>query len=455
MGKELNKNKVLATLLILILLGLLVGMVWYDRQQRAALESKASQEIQPVQTQVAMDEQSESLNTDLTSGEGSTESNSGEFPFQGLNMKETPQTFEGQTGVVKIRSFGGLQTVTDLTNLTNVTSDSYTREIERLQSLGLSIETNESNGIDYSLIFDYMAPYLNYADITMAQLGMPVAYPQLPQSNGETMNAPRALLAQLSAMGVDILSTASQHSLDKGNQGIIATLNNIEDNNMEAIGTSKNTDSVNTPLIKDINGVKVGFLSYTSVMDETVTEEDQALLINTTNNIDFELIRQYADENDALVVTIQHDADVSQEDRTALYQSLSDAGVSVIIGNNLVDVQPIEWINGDQTVAIHSQANMMAEGVVSTLVEFGFQKEADGIVKILVPKVMPMVFSKLEDSEYLKLAPLADAMYFKFGSSQTEWQDFVDQIQSVSTDLEVYSHLESNLFNEDQDNFRE
>ncbi len=459
MGRELNKNKVLATLVIIILLGLLVGMVWLDRQQRSAQEANSDQEINQVNISEEgqdSDEPEKEMETAQTEVDSSGDIKN---LYQGLTRKANEEEFTPQKNNVKLRTIGGVQLVEGLSEFANVNADIYKQELARMQELGIDKERSSVNGIDYSLMFDLINDYVAYADVTVAQLGMPVAYPQLPQSEGQILNAPKAILANLQEMGVDVIATANQHALDKGSQGIIATLNNIKDQGMEAVGTSKSIDSANAPLIKEINGLKIAFLSYTSDPDGQLLPVGQEFLMNTTNSIDTEAIKQLADESDAVVVNIQHHYDTSEEDRSALYQTLSDAGVKLILGNNLSDVQPMEWINDKQTLAIHSQSNLLgqsdADATVAGIVEVEFNRESDGTVKIQTPKIMPTVIARTKDSDILKVAPLADSEFYGIDVDKGLWDSIVKELESLHAELEIVTHLESVINEQDIDNFRQ
>ena len=61
-------------------------------------------------------------------------------------------------------------------------------------------------------------------------------------------------------MGVDVLSTANNHSLDKGYSGIVRTLDVLDEAGISHMGTYRSLEEQNKILIKDVNGIKFAFL---------------------------------------------------------------------------------------------------------------------------------------------------------------------------------------------------
>ena len=64
-------------------------------------------------------------------------------------------------------------------------------------------------------------------------------------------------------MGIDIINTANNHSLDYGFRGIESTINNIHEAGLANVGTYKTQEDSSKILIKDVRGIKIAFLAYT------------------------------------------------------------------------------------------------------------------------------------------------------------------------------------------------
>ena len=82
-------------------------------------------------------------------------------------------------------------------------------------------------------------------------------------SNYPRFNSPDELAYDLSEMGLDALSTAGNHCLDKDFSGLSNTIDVLDKANISHTGTFKSENERDTILLKDVNGVKIAILSYT------------------------------------------------------------------------------------------------------------------------------------------------------------------------------------------------
>ncbi|WP_292266476.1 CapA family protein [Butyricimonas sp.] len=94
-------------------------------------------------------------------------------------------------------------------------------------------------------------------------------------------NTPDAFAESLAKSGIGMVTTATNHSLDRGVNGLLRTLDILDDNEIEHTGTFRGL--TNNVYIKEIKGMKIGFVSYTygTNTHETniiLTEEQKCLL---------------------------------------------------------------------------------------------------------------------------------------------------------------------------------
>lgn len=116
---------------------------------------------------------------------------------------------------------------------------------------------------DFSHVFTNIADQLQSADLTIGNLETTFAGSERGYSSYPTFNTPDALAVNLRALGFDVLSTANNHSLDKGFSGLSRTLDVLDENGISHMGTYATEEASNEILIKDVNGVKIAMLSYT------------------------------------------------------------------------------------------------------------------------------------------------------------------------------------------------
>ena len=118
-------------------------------------------------------------------------------------------------------------------------------------------------GYDFSYVFSDIKDYVQNADIAVGNLETTFAGAERGYSNYPTFNTPEALAGNLREMGIDLLSTANNHSLDKGYSGLESTLSFLEQEGIAHTGTYTSQESQGTPVIQNVNGINVAFLSFT------------------------------------------------------------------------------------------------------------------------------------------------------------------------------------------------
>jgi poly-gamma-glutamate synthesis protein (capsule biosynthesis protein) len=115
----------------------------------------------------------------------------------------------------------------------------------------------------YDSVFTRMKEVFAYADFVIANLEVTLGgepYTGYPQ-----FSSPDNLVDGLMNAGVDVLVTANNHSVDRGKDGIVRTINVLNSKGIPHTGTfldSAQRDTVN-PLIVEKNGFRLGLLNYT------------------------------------------------------------------------------------------------------------------------------------------------------------------------------------------------
>jgi poly-gamma-glutamate capsule biosynthesis protein CapA/YwtB (metallophosphatase superfamily) len=113
--------------------------------------------------------------------------------------------------------------------------------------------------------FDFTRPILRDADITVGQLERPISEKsQIYRSRAEVR--PQRLAKVLADTGFNIITFASNHTMDAGDDGLFETISILKENNIKVIGVGKNIEDARKPAIIECKGTKFGFLDYCSVM---------------------------------------------------------------------------------------------------------------------------------------------------------------------------------------------
>ncbi len=200
---------------------------------------------------------------------------------------------------------------------------------------------------DFSHVFSNIADKLQSADLTIGNLETTFAGSERGYSSYPTFNTPDALAVNLRAIGFDVLSTANNHSLDKGFSGLSRTLDVLDENGISHMGTYASEEDRNEILVKDVNGVKIAMLSYTYGTNGIPVPSGKEFCINLIDKdkIKSDLDKAKALEVDLITVNMHWGAEyrlkptTEQED---LADFLFKNGVDLIFGSHPHVLEPME-----------------------------------------------------------------------------------------------------------------
>ncbi|MBO5183114.1 MAG: CapA family protein [Bacilli bacterium] len=192
---------------------------------------------------------------------------------------------------------------------------------------------------------------------------------------GYSFCAPEFVAEQIKNLGMDVMSTANNHSNDRGQAGRISTINHLKNNfKILPVGTYNETRDITKNIITK-NDIKFGFLSYTYGTNEYVPYElrySLGLYRNPdTNTITEEYKEQIKNEvnklkemTDCVIVMIHWGNEftfIPNQEQETLAQYLNSLGVDIIIGNHSHSIQPIKWIgNEHKTLVYYSLGNFVS-----------------------------------------------------------------------------------------------
>lgn len=207
--------------------------------------------------------------------------------------------------------------------------------------------SSTSKDYDFSNVFKNIKSKIVNADVAIGNLETTFAGPQRGYSGYPTFSTPDALAYNLKDLGIDLLSTANNHCMDKGYTGLTRTLDILDKAKIEHAGTSRSEDEQNTVKIKDVNGIKIAFLSYTYGTNGITVPSDKKYAVNM---IDKELIKKHLDlakeQNPDLICVNMHWGIEYQlkenKEQDNLADFLFENGVDCIFGSHPHVLQPME-----------------------------------------------------------------------------------------------------------------
>lgn len=124
----------------------------------------------------------------------------------------------------------------------------------------------EAGGVrahDFRPLFADVADRIAAADLAVCHLETPLTDDRSAISGYPRFNGPAGLADDLVAIGYDACSTASNHALDNGWMGVLATLAILDAAGLPQSGMASSEESASEPLLLDAAGITVGFVSAT------------------------------------------------------------------------------------------------------------------------------------------------------------------------------------------------
>jgi poly-gamma-glutamate synthesis protein (capsule biosynthesis protein) len=142
--------------------------------------------------------------------------------------------------------------------------------------------------------------YLRGADLTLANLENPVIRDAVWHPEDTTFTGDLRLLPILEQAGIDGVTLGNNHILDAGTSGIRETIVHLEEAGIAHAGAGMDLAEAREPMIFDLDGTKVGVLSYLGVPSydwawATETAPGTAPLLTDVMREDVERLRSRVD----------------------------------------------------------------------------------------------------------------------------------------------------------------
>jgi Bacterial capsule synthesis protein PGA_cap len=315
----------------------------------------------------------------------------------------------------------------------------------------------EAQGYDY--LFDRVRPFLKAADLAYTNFDGAMLEGS-PTSGYPNFNYSPKLAAALKSAGIGVVSTANNHILDRGPEGLDATLSVLQHNGILQHGTvaSQAGGQPHSPYLpitvtRDGANVKIAFLSFSwgtnGIPDayqqvNLLWESDEYGQQGGVRQSVLDAIAQARRESDLVVVAVhwgyeyQFYPDAAQIEGA---QRMAAAGADIILGAQPHTLQPVDILDtgGHKTLVIYSLANFLAsqgafqaESFSATSVIFyvGFVRQADGRVRVTGYRYLPTIH--VDDDT--RPAPIAsDASADVIAHVRLEMRDF-DGARQVAPD---------------------
>ena len=257
---------------------------------------------------------------------------------------------------------------------------------------------------DFKPMLEYIKPISSKYDISYYNQETILGGADLGYSNYPMFNSPDAVGDAFIDAGFNLVSLATNHTMDMGETGVRHSVNYwSKQNNVIWDGQRISQEERDKVRIYECNDIKYAFFSYTTWTNGLETPEGKDYLNNVYSSEkvrnDIEKIKNQVD----VIIVAMHWGDeystsVSME-QEEIANYLSSLGVQLIIGTHPHVVEPVQYINDGKTLVIYSLGNFISDQV-------GIERLTGLMMEVTINKVVK------EDSVSVTVDnPRADLIY--------------------------------------------
>ncbi|MCM3691255.1 CapA family protein [Neobacillus niacini] len=300
------------------------------------------------------------------------------------------------------------------------------------------------NGTQYNFnpIFENVKSILETPDVLTANQESMLGGVEIGVSSYPMFNSPHEVANALVDSGVDIVSMANNHTLDKGERGILSATDYLNSIGLPHVGSFLNQEDRQKLRIIHKNGIKLAFLSYTYGTNGIPIPDGKDFLVNLINrDLMSDEISRAKKEADVVIMSIHWGNEyqrIPTDEQKDLANYLANEGVDIIFGSHPHVLQPMEWIDtgdGRKTFVIYSLGNFIS-GQVRDYKDIGGMATVEitkhisntgNSIELSNPAFYPTFVSSQRNKNY-QVVPLENAGSFGMQNAADKYQEIIDHM---------------------------
>ena len=265
---------------------------------------------------------------------------------------------------------------------------------------------------DFTGVFAPVAGLIGAADLAVCHLETPVAPPGGPYRGYPSFAVQSEIVDALAGAGYDLCSTASNHSLDDGFDGLTRTLDALDAAGIAHTGTYRTEQESGQPALVDVDGVTVGLVAATFSLNGVPLPAGREWSVDLAAVPDVDGMLAAAARARAagaqIVVAALHCCQEYRHDPTgtqvtAAEALLASSDVDLVLGHHAHVVQPFERIAGEWVA--YGLGNHLAEHATrghatedSVAARFTFTRGPDGRFAVTRAEAVPLTIELGDDA---------------------------------------------------------
>ena len=283
------------------------------------------------------------------------------------------------------------------------------------------VDARKNDGsYDFKPMIDLIKPISSSYDLAYYNQETILGGASIGYSHYPRFNSPQEVGDAMIDAGFDLVSLATNHTMDRGEVGVLNSVNYWKSRpNMITSGQWESYEDRNTVRIYEKNNIKYAFFSYTTLTNGLNTPAGKDYLSNVYSDekarVDIEKVR---DQVDVVMVAMHWGTEYSlgvSNEQTRIANYLSELGVDLIIGAHPHVVEPVEYINNGKTFVIYSLGNFISG-------QIGVEKLTGLMMEVTIKKHV----DEQGNSSVSVINPKADLIYTRYflNSSKRDFEVF-------------------------------
>lgn len=308
-----------------------------------------------------------------------------------------------------------------------------------------------AEGYDFMPMLEQVTPYIGNATITFANQETMIGGVEHGLSTYPAFNSPTEVGDALKKIGVNIVSLANNHTLDRGEEVIQSALNHWEAIDMMYVGAYQDElDRDEVRIIETAEGISVAFLAYTYGTNGIPVPSGKEYLVNL---IDKEIIKEdlatAKAKADVTIISLHFGNEYERmpsEEQKELVQFVVDEGVDVVLGHHPHVLQPVEWVTGkegNKALVAYSLGNFLSGQdklyrQIGGILKFTITKTTqsnDVTIEIHSPTFLP-TFNASDNELNYRVLPLYELTDDVLPNAEQHYQEIKEHMTQWMAELE-------------------
>lgn len=209
---------------------------------------------------------------------------------------------------------------------------------------------------DFKPMFNAIKPVVSSADLAICHLEVPLTSTNTDLSSYPKFNAPHELAEGIADAGFDGCSTASNHSVDKGEAGLVDTLDILDAAGLKHAGTARSPEEAASATIYDLGNLTVAHIAGTYWLNGLSTPPDKEWM---AQRLDIDTLLEMAGQArwagaDLVVVSVhcctEYRANPTDAQVAIFKKLIESPWVDLVVGHHSHVVGPVDMIDDEYVV---------------------------------------------------------------------------------------------------------